>query len=74
MPKQKERVIIETFEGQAADWGVITWPTLREGLYAYQVGKKLQPIIQQDLTVLFPPRGLPAPTPSQPTPPPRSAK
>ena len=74
MPKQKAGVIIETFEGKEVDWGVITGPTLREGLHAYQSGKKLRPIIQQYLTVLIPPRGLPAPTPSQPTPTPRTAK
>ena len=74
MPKQKAGVIIKTFEGRVVDWGVITGPTLREGLYAYQAGKKLRPIIQQYLTVLFPLRKLPAPTPSKPTPPPRSAK
>ena len=33
MPKQKAGVIIETFEGKAVDWGVITGPTLREGLH-----------------------------------------
>ena len=31
MPKQKAGVIIETFEGRAVDWGVITGTTLREG-------------------------------------------
>ena len=61
MPKQKAGVIIDTFEGHAVDWGVIMGPTLREGLHAYQAGKKLRPIIQQYLTVLFPPHGLPAP-------------
>ena len=35
MPKQKAGVIIETFEGKAVDWGVITGPTLREGLHTY---------------------------------------
>ena len=74
MPKQKAGVIIETFEGKAVDWGMITGPTLREGLHAYQTGKKLQPIIQQYLTVLFPPRGLLTPAPSQPTPGSRAAK
>ena len=74
MPKQKAGIIIDTFEGRAVDWGVITGPALREGMHAYQAGKKLRPIIQQYLTVLFPPRGLPAPQPSRPTPPPRSAK
>ena len=74
MPKQKAGIIIDTFEGRTVDWGVITGPVLREGLHAYQGGKKLRPIIQQYLTVLFPPRGLPTPQPSKPTPPPRSAK
>ena len=46
MPIQKAGVIIETFEGKAVDWGVITGPTLREGLHVYQSGKKLWPIIQ----------------------------
>ena len=41
MPKQKAGVVIETFEGKAVDWGVITGPTLREGLHSYQSGKKL---------------------------------
>ena len=74
MPKQKVGVIIETFEGKAVDWGVITGPTLREGLHAYQSGKKLRAIIQQYLMVLFPPHGFPGPTPSQPSPGPRSPK
>ena len=65
MPKQNVGIIIDTFEGSAVDWGVITGPTLREGLHAYQAGKKLRPIIQQYLTILFPPRGLPAPQPSK---------
>ena len=47
IPKQKVGVINETFEVRVVDWGVITGPTLREGLYAYQAGKKLRPIIQQ---------------------------
>ena len=45
MPKQKAGVIIETFEGKAVDWGVITGPALKEGLHSYQSGKKLRPII-----------------------------
>ena len=52
MPKQKAGIIIDTFEGCVVDWGVITGPTLTEGLLAYQAGKKLRPIIQQYLTVL----------------------
>ena len=59
MPKQKVGTIIDTFEGKAVDLGVITGPTLMEGLHAYQSGKKLWPIIPQYLTVLFPPRELP---------------
>ena len=55
MPKQKASIIIDTFEGRAIYWGVITEPTLREGLHAYQGGKKLRPIIQQYLMILFPP-------------------
>ena len=70
MPKQKASIIIDTFEGRFVDWGVITRPTLREGRHAFQAGQKLHPIIQQYLTVLFPPRGLPAPDTSRPTPPP----
>ena len=61
MPKQKAGIVIATFQGQAIDWGVITGPTLREGLHAFQTGKKLRPIILQYLIVLFPPRGLPTP-------------
>ena len=74
MPKQKAGVVIETFEGKAVDWGVITGPTLREGLHSYQSWKKLQPIIQQYLTVLFPPNGIHGPAESQPSPGPRSTK
>ena len=61
MPKQKAGIIIDTFEGHAVNWGVITRLALRQGLHAYQGDKKLRPIIQQYLTILFPPRGLPAP-------------
>ena len=71
---KKKQVIIETFEECVVDWGVITGPALREGLYDYQAGRKLRPIIQQYVTILFPPRGLLAPTPSKLTPPPRSGK
>ena len=74
MPKQKAGVVIETFEGKAVDWGVITGPALREGLHSYQSGKKLRPIIQQYLTVLFPPHGIAGPATSQPSPGQRSAK
>ena len=74
MLKQKAGIIIDTFEGRAVDWGVIMVPTLKEGMHAYQASKRLRPIIQQYLTILFPPRGLPAPLPSKPTPPPRSRK
>ena len=35
MPKQKADVIIDTFQGHAVHWGVITGPALREGLHAY---------------------------------------
>ena len=62
MPKQKAGVIIDTFEGrEEVDWEVITGPSLRESLHAYQADKKLRPIIQQYLTIMFPPRGLAAP-------------
>ena len=74
MPKQKAGVVIETFEGKAVDWGVITGPALREGLHSYQSGKKLRPIIQQYLTVLFPPHGIAGPATSQPSPGQRSVK
>ena len=74
MPKQKTGVIIDTFEGRTVHCGVITGPPLREGMHTYHANKNLRPIIQQYLTILFPPRGLPTPQPSKPTPPPRSAK
>ena len=35
MPKQKVGIIIDTLEGRVVNWGVITGPTLREGLHAY---------------------------------------
>ena len=74
MPKQKACIVIDTFKGCAMDWGVITGPALREGLHAFQAGKKLCPIIQQYLIVLFPPRGLLASDTRRPMPPPWSAK
>ena len=61
MPKQKVGIIIDTFEEKVVDWGVIMGLTLREGIHVYQSGRKLRPIIQQYLTILFPPRRLPAP-------------
>ena len=61
MPKQKVGIIIDSFERRVVDSGVITGAALREGLKAYQAGKKLRPIIQQYLTIMFPPRGLAAP-------------
>ena len=73
-PKQKTGIIIDTFQGRAMDWRVITGSALREGLHAFQAGEKLHPIIQQYLTILFPPRGLPIPEKNRPTPPPRSTK
>ena len=74
MPKQKACIVIDTFKGCAMDWGVITGPALREGLHAFQAGKKLRPIIQQYLIVLFPPRGLLASDTRRPMHPPWSAK
>ena len=46
MLKQKAGIVIDTFEGRSVEWGVITGPTLREGLHMFQAGKKLRPIIQ----------------------------
>ena len=74
MPKQKADIVIDTFEGRVVDCRVITGPTLQEGLHAFQAGKKLCPIMQEYLIVLFSPRGLPTPDTSKPTPPPLFAK
>ena len=41
MPKQKDSVIISTFEGHDVDWGVIIGIALQEGLHAFETGKKL---------------------------------
>ena len=63
MPKHKAGVMLATYEGTKVDWGTVAGAALREGLHAFQDGKKLRPIIQQYLTILFPPRTLPAPPP-----------
>ena len=42
MPKQKAGFIISTFEGCDVDWVFITRTTVREGLHAFQIGKKLR--------------------------------
>ena len=58
MPKQKAGVMLPTYEGTDVDWGAIIGTALRDGLHAFQSGKKLRSIIQQYFTVLFPPRTL----------------
>ena len=62
MLKQKAGVVISTYEGKDVDWGVITGMALREGLHAFQSGKKLRPIIQPYFTILLPPSTLPTST------------
>mgnify|MGYP000515286111 FL=1 len=47
MPKHKAGVMLTINEGTKVDWGTITGSALREGLHAFQDGKKLRPIIQQ---------------------------
>ena len=74
VPKQKTGIIIATFEGHAIDWGVITGPTLQEGLDAFQAGKKLRPIIQQYLMILFPAQALLAPEKTHPATTPQPTK
>ena len=63
MPKHKAGVVLATYEGTKVDWGTVAGAALREGLHAFQDGKKLRPIIHQYLTILYPPRTLPAPPP-----------
>ena len=63
MPKHKAGVVLATYEGTKVDWGTVTGVALREGLHAFQDGKKLRPIIQQYLIILFPPHTLPTPPP-----------
>mgnify|MGYP000541821843 CR=1 FL=1 len=63
MPKHKTGFVLATYEGTKVDLGKATGAVLREGLHAFQDGKKVRPIIQKYLTILFPPRTLPAPTP-----------
>ena len=67
MPKHKARVVLATYEGTKVDWGTVAGAALREGLHTFQDGKKLRPIIHQYLTILYPPRTLPAlpPRPSR---------
>ena len=55
MPKHKARVVLAAYEGTKVDWGTVAGAALREGLLAFQDGKKLRPIIHQYLTILFPP-------------------
>ena len=66
MPKHKAGVVLATYEGTKVDWGTVAGAALREGLSTFQDGKKLRPIISQYLTILFPPRSLPAP-PNRPS-------
>ena len=61
MPKHKPGVVLETYEGTNVDCTTVTGATLREGLHAFQSGKKLRAIIQQYFTIQFPPRTLPTP-------------
>ena len=63
MPKHKAGVVLATYEGTKVDWGTVAGAALREGLHTFQDGKKLRPIIHQYLTILYPPRTLPAPPP-----------
>ena len=63
MPKHKAGVVVATHEGTKVDWGTIAGAALREGIHAFQDGKKLRPIIQPYLTILFPPSTLPTPPP-----------
>ena len=46
MPKQKAGVMLPTYEGTDVDWGAIIGTALRDGLHAFQSGKKLKPIIK----------------------------
>ena len=46
MPKHKAGVVLATYEGTKVDWGTVTEAALREGLHAFQDGKKVRPIIQ----------------------------
>ena len=55
MPNYKAGVVLATYEGTKVDWGTVAGEALREGLHAFQDGKKLRPIIHQYLTILFPP-------------------
>ena len=41
MPKHKARVLLATYEGTKVDWGTVAGVALREGLHAFQGGKKL---------------------------------
>ena len=46
MPKHKAGVVLATYEGTKVDWGIVAGEALREGLNAFEDGKKLWPIIQ----------------------------
>ena len=63
MPKHNAGLLLAIYEATKVDWGTVTGAPLREGLHAFQDGKKLKPIIQQYLTILCPPRTLPPPSP-----------
>ena len=41
MPKHKAGVVLATYEGTKVDWGTVAGAALREGLHAFQDGKKL---------------------------------
>ena len=55
MPQNKAAIIIRAYEGDKIDWGIITGEGVRAALESFQTGKRLLPVINHFLTVLYPP-------------------
>ena len=55
MPQSKAAIIISAYEGNKIDWGIITGEGIRAALESFQTGKRLLPVINHFLTVLYPP-------------------
>ena len=74
MPQIKATIIINAYEGNRIDWGIITGEGLRAALASFQSGKKMLSVITHFLTVLYPPSSLSSPRALSSPPPPRKQR
>ena len=61
MPQNKAAIIINAYEGNRIDWGIITGEGLRAALALFKSGKKMLSVLTHFLTFLYPPSSLPSP-------------